>query len=451
MLTREENEFLTRIGAGTPMGDLLRQYWHPVLLKSELPDPDCPPLRVRLLGEDLVAFRDSSGGTGLLANNCPHRGASLFFGRNEEDGLRCVYHGWKFDVAGRCVDMPNEPPESNFKQKVRQRAYPFREWGGLIWAYLGPLDPPPPLPEFEFALLPEENVYISKRWQHCNWVQAYEGAIDSSHSAFLHSTVAAHRAVPQALPQLAELRRGGSAGNLYKARDRHPHFEAVETDYGVLIGARRDADQDHYYWRTYHFLMPHHAMNSPYGEDPSQNLHTYVPMDDENTMTWSYTWHPRRALTEEELTRMKTYPGSGRHVGLNGLLPATSQPDGAWRPRATRENDYERDYEAEKTLRFCGVPNQGMQDQAVQESMGAIYDRTGEHLGVSDTGIIMARRRLLQAARALRDQGATPPGVQKPEAYRVRGPGVLLPKTAPWVETIKHLMVARPGSNVDAV
>src|SRR5215813_7912375 len=147
MLSREENELVSRVGAGTPMGELMRQYWLPAVLSSELPAPDSDPVRVLLLGEQLIACRDSTGQVGLLQNNCPHRGASLFFGRNEESGLRCVYHGWKFDALGNCIDMPNEPAESDFKHKVSATAYPTRERGGIIWAYLGPRSEPPPLPD----------------------------------------------------------------------------------------------------------------------------------------------------------------------------------------------------------------------------------------------------------------------------------------------------------------
>ena len=165
MLSKTDNELLTRVGPGVAMGETLRQYWMPALLSTELPDADGAPLRLRLLGEDLVAFRDSSGRVGLVANNCPHRGASLFFGRNEEHGLRCVYHGWKFDLTGACLDMPNEPAESNFKSKVRLTSYPCRERNGLVWAYMGPLAQPPALPELEWNLVPENQYYMTKRVQ----------------------------------------------------------------------------------------------------------------------------------------------------------------------------------------------------------------------------------------------------------------------------------------------
>ena len=180
---------LTHVGANTPMGTMLRSYWQPVLLSSELPERDGPPVRVRLLGENLIAFRDSSGGVGLLGNHCPHRGASLFFGRNEQNGLRCAYHGWKFDRTGRCVDMPNESPESDFKHRIRHAAYPCDEQGGIIWAYMGPEGKAPPAPNFEWLQVPGSHRYITKHTQDCNWLQALEGDMDSSHVGFLHSTL----------------------------------------------------------------------------------------------------------------------------------------------------------------------------------------------------------------------------------------------------------------------
>src|SRR6266571_3457642 len=191
MLSKEDNDFLCRVGPGTPMGTLMRQYWIPAIRSDELPEPDGRPLRLRLLGENLIGWRSSSGSIGLVANNCPHRGASLFFGRNEEEGLRCVYHGWKFDVSGRCVDMPNEPPESNFKDKVRAVAYPCAERGGVIWTYMGPRGELPGLPELEGNLLPESQRSVTMRHEACNFAQAIEGGIDASHSGLLHSRLSA--------------------------------------------------------------------------------------------------------------------------------------------------------------------------------------------------------------------------------------------------------------------
>src|SRR5581483_3334931 len=249
MLSREDNALLALAGPGTPMGALMRRYWAPFLLSSELPEPDCPPVRTTLLGEKLVAFRDSSGQVGLLDEHCPHRGASLFFGRNEECGLRCVYHGWKFDLEGRCVDMPNEPPESNFKDKVRTTAYPCRERGGIVWAYLGPPEHVPALPEFEFLTVPDEQRYITKRIQECNWLQSLEGGLDSSHIGFLH--------------------RGNYSddlGDIYYG-DPAPKFFVVGRDYGQLVAARRNvAGGGQYNWRLTPWIVPWYMM-IPYPEE----------------------------------------------------------------------------------------------------------------------------------------------------------------------------------------
>jgi phthalate 4,5-dioxygenase oxygenase subunit len=432
VLTREENELLTQVGPGTPMGDLMRQYWLPALLSAELPRPDGRPVRLRLLGEDLVAFRDTAAKVGLLAEHCPHRDASLFLGRNEESGLRCVYHGWKFDVTGRCVDMPNEPPESSFKEKIRQTAYRCEERQGVIWTYMGPLSEPPGLPELEWTVLPEEQRYITKRYQECNYAQALEGDIDSSHVSFLHSS----------LNQNTEYR--GSArerGMSYMAKDRHPRFEAVDTDCGVLIGARRDAEEDTYYWRVTPFIMPFHVITPPYGDSPVHS-NGWVPIDDDNTMVWSVDYHPTRALTEQELAHL--HAGAIAHVPIDGFLPATFEAGSAWKPTANRRNNYLVDYEAQETTAFCGIKGFWCQDMAVVESMGRVRDRTREHLGTTDIGIIRVRRRLMAAAEALRKEGAPPPGLD-PATQRVRSTSVVLPRGVSFVEGARDALVAHPG------
>ena len=435
MLSRKDNELITRVGPGTPMGEVFRRFWLPALLDTELPEPDCPPIRVRVLGEDLVAFRDTNGQVGFLAENCPHRGASVFFGRNEQAGLRCVYHGWKFDTAGTCVDMPNEPSESNFKHKVKVTAYRTRERNGVIWAYLGDRETPPELPALEWNLVPSEQVYVSKRYSECNWAQGVEGGIDSSHSGFLHSPLSSHRVKDasehEENPELKTW--GGSRGLIYKAKDKHPHFEVVDTDYGVLVGARRAAEEDSWYWRITQFLMPYYSMIPSYGESPKISGHAWVPIDDVTTMAWTATWHPVRALTPDEVERMHT--GWNLHLGHDTLgTPIPGKPGSEWRPKATRENDYLIDWEAQRTKVFSGLPGTAMQDQALQETMGAIYDRWKERLGTSDTGIIQVRRRWIAATRELADAGVIPTGVDAPESYRVRSAGVVLPRNAQWVE-----------------
>ena len=186
MLRAEDNKFLTESGSGTAMGDLLRRFWLPVLLSEELPEADGPPKKIVVMGEELLAFRDSRGVVGVIDQYCPHRGANLWLGRNEECGIRCVYHGWKFDTDGRCVDMPTSYPDLNAKDLIRIKSYPVREWGDMIWAYMGPAETVPELPALEMALVPASHRYVSKKWQDCNWVQALEGSIDTAHFTFAH-------------------------------------------------------------------------------------------------------------------------------------------------------------------------------------------------------------------------------------------------------------------------
>jgi phthalate 4,5-dioxygenase len=248
MLSGEDNELLCRIGPGTPMGNLLRLYWIPALISSELPAADGPPIRVRLLGENLIAFRVTSGTVGLIQNHCPHRGASLFFGRNEEEGLRCVYHGWKYNVTGQCVDMPSEPEESNFKAKIRARAYPCVERNNIVWTYMGPREVPPPLPDIEPNLMATEEVVIQKALRECNWFQGLEGDIDTSHLGFLHlGTVKPENTKPGSF-------------DYYLVKDRAPRYEVVDTEFGTSYGCYRPAEPQTYYWRVAHFLFPFYTM-----------------------------------------------------------------------------------------------------------------------------------------------------------------------------------------------
>ena len=187
MLNAADNQLLTRTGSGEPLGALMRRFWIPVLLSEELPEADCPPIRVKLLGERLVAFRDTSGKVGFIDEFCAHRGVSLWFGRNEEHGLRCPYHGWKFDVNGQCMEVPSEPAESGYCNKIKLTSYPCVEKAGIIWTYMGPKDKQPEFPAFEWLDLPDSQRLVAKRWQECNWLQAMEGGIDSSHVSWLHS------------------------------------------------------------------------------------------------------------------------------------------------------------------------------------------------------------------------------------------------------------------------
>ncbi len=410
MLTAEENELLTRTGPGTPMGKLLRRYWVPALLSEELSEADGAPVRARLLGEDLLAFRDSDDRLGLVEVHCPHRGASLFFGRNEERGLRCVYHGWKYDVDGRCVDMPNEPPESSFKEKIRLRSYPCRERGGLIWAYMGPESEAPPFPEFEFLLVPENQRCVSKRLQECNYLQALEGGIDLAHISILHRN----------------LNLGGDKqGQQLSFRDPSPRFEVIDADHGLMVAARRNADDASYYWRINQWIMPWYTMFPPL-VDEGIGGHAFVPIDDENCWVYNMTWDPNGPLG---------VVGDGIY---GDLIPGT------YRSCANLANDFLVDRDAQRTISYTGIPGFAAQDSAVQESMGPICDRTNERIGPSDVPLVYLRRRLKNALDAL-DAGRPLPGLD-PSSQHVRPVALVLPREIGFQDGARDALVARAGA-----
>lgn len=431
MLTSQENEFLTRVGLGTPMGDLMRRYWMPVVLSSEL-EPGGRVKRVKLLGESLIAFRLRNGTVGLLGEFCSHRRASLYFGRNEEAGLRCVYHGWKYSPNGQCVEMPNVVPEHNFQEKVRHPAYPCAERGGVIWTYMSPDDPPPGLPELEWTGLPEGQRLVTKFYQECNYLQALEGGIDPSHISFLHGVIDARDEAMQ-----RELDQAAAGFTLAAQLARAPHQEVMDTDYGILLGARRDTNEGQYYWRITQFHMPFYTMppTDP-TSDPLLHSHIYVPVDDGNLVNWCISWHPSRALSDDELAAMQ----SGRSIHLTTYAPATSEPYGDIRPLASPDNDYLMDWQAHRTQKFFGVPGVGAQDKAITESQQPIVDRTQERLSSADIGIIRMRKCLSEAAAALRDRGTPPPGTT-PASFRIRPASVILPKDTPWGEGAKPQLV----------
>ena len=421
MLRNEQNELLTRTGPDTPFGNMFRCYWIPALLAGELPANDCPPVRVKLLSERLIAFRDTEGRYGLMDEFCAHRGVSLWFGRNEECGLRCSYHGWKYDVTGQCMDMPNEPEHSAFAKKVKLKSYPLVERGGVLWTYMGPPEQQPPLPEYEFAMVPAAQSYTSKRLQECNWLQAMEGGIDSSHVSFLH------RGDINTDPLFK-----GARGNQYNLGDLRPVFEVVESAGGLFIGARRNAENGHYYWRITQWVMPSYTIIPPRGTH-SVHGHFWIPIDDENCWAWSFDYHPTRALTEAELTAMRA--GKGIHAKV----------DSQYRPIANKDNDYLMDRAAQKRGdSFSGIEGIAIQDGSLQESMGPIIDRTKENLVSTDNGIIMARYRLMRAAKELAEKGTVPPGVDVAH-QRVRSAAVILPPDRPFKDAAKEELTVRAG------
>ncbi|MDE3074494.1 MAG: Rieske 2Fe-2S domain-containing protein [Chloroflexota bacterium] len=397
MLTPEENELLCRTGAGTPMGELFRRFWLPALLPSELPHPDSDPVRFRLLGEDLVAFRDTNGKVGFLAENCPHRGASLFFGRNEECGLRCVYHGWKFDLDGHCVDMPNEPAESSFKHKIRATAYPAEERGGFVWVYMGPSDKRPPFPSYQWLTQPNADQYVASKWvQESNYAQGLEGNIDSAHVGILHRTLD-HPVF--------------KSGRLQSAQDI---TVAKETDFGFVYGARRPMPDGTYYWRVTTYAMP--TFTQIASQSRAGGGLFVLPMDDEHS--WWFTINP-------PIRRESDGPAGERDAAFVGLLSGTSIADpatlglipGTFRRVRNKDNDYLIDRQMQRTFNYTGLPGNRAQDQAVTESMGPICDRSTEHLGTTDTAIILMRRYLMRLARELQ-KGQEPPMLAHPDRFR---------------------------------
>ena len=426
MLSREENRVLTQTGPGTPCGEYFRRYWLPVLLPTEVPFPDCPPVRVRLLGEDLVAFRDTQGRVGLMDEYCPHRLASLFWGRNEECGLRCVYHGWKFDVNGACLDMPNEPPEYGFQNKIRIQAYPTREYGGLIWAYLGPPSKMPELPKLEWARVPDSHRYVSKRFQETNYLQAVEGGIDSSHSNFLHATVDAFRVTDS---YVTKVRNSNNLRAKYHMLDRAPRFTVKKTDYGLLIAVRRNAEEDTYYWRLTQFLLPSHTM-IPYQKGNSIHGHCWVPRDDQTCWVWTISWNPEQPLSQEDLDA----------IASETFVHSKVDP-ASFRPLRNKDNNYGIDRNLQRTTTMTGIHGFAAQDQALQESIGPEVDRTREHLGTSDTAIIATRRLLLQEIRAL-EEGQEPKAAHHGDVYWVRSCSLLLDRDVELDEGARELMKA---------
>jgi phenylpropionate dioxygenase-like ring-hydroxylating dioxygenase large terminal subunit len=427
MLSKADTETLSRIGPGTLMGDLMRQYWHPVLYGWEI-ERDGAPLRVRVLGEDLVAFRDSDGRPSFVAENCPHRGASLFFGRNEEQGLRCVYHGWKFDTSGACVDMPNEPPESNFKHKVRVTAYRAEDHGDVVWIYMGTRQANPPgLPQLEWATVPaEQRKHLFKGIYHANWAQVFEGEVDTSHVYFLHSRVR-----PEDPPQYG----------LYHP-DRSPKLDILETDLGLMYGARRMEPDGTIYWRTTQILFPGMAL-FPGQADGTGNIHMYTPVDDTHTLHWGVHWHPTRVMPGDRALHQEV-SNVPDHQGLGPMrTDMTGQPFSNWWPVAGPDNDFMVDRETQKTASFTGVPTIRIQDGAMFWSMGPIMNRTKEHLGTADAAVIRARRRFIKMARDLREQGTVPAGVDAPELWKQRSCQTWLDAETNWKETLADWHAAR--------
>ena len=370
MLTKEENDLLTRTGAGTPMGDVLRRYWIPALMADEI-ESDGPPVRVKLLGEELVAFRDTNGEVGLLDEFCTHRGASLFYARNEDCGLRCIYHGWKYDVRGTVLETPNEVGVRAYEGRLKLNAYPTREACGVVWAYMGPPDREPAFPEFPWNV--KAHVHAKKVYLECNYLQSIEGGVDSSHVSFLH--------------------RSGITANHGEIimRDLSPRLELQDMPYGFRYGALRQAGDGQQYVRITPFIMPWYTI-VPFQKEQTQAAHAWVPIDDEHcwTFTFNFTFEDG-PLPPEKWTHPYEF-------------------DGRFTKARTRANNHLQDRAAMKVDSWCGIPLIPDQDAGIQEGMKPILDRSKEHLGRADLAVVHMRATMLESIKAVQ-RGGDPVGI----------------------------------------
>ncbi len=416
MFSREENDLLTRVDAAAPMGKLFRHYWIPALLSEEIAEPDCPPVRVRLLGEDLVAFRDSQGRAGLLAEPCSHRGTSLYYGRKEAGGIRCIYHGWKYDIEGTVLETPAEPGDSDFRKKIRHLAYPCREAGGIVLSYMGPEGKMPLFADYDWVKLPLTNTRVVKSLLECNYLQGIEGDFDSSHVTFLH--------------------RNDMRDTEALNRDGAPQLEVEESDFGMTSISSRNAGEKQYV-RTSLFIWPAFSITpggatEGFKETESRGFRFWVPIDD--THTWFYILSMRKTpYTEEEKKQFRSWV------------------DKDYRRVRNARNDYLQNRSLQKTDSFSGIEAVSVaeQDACATESMGAVYDRTKEHLGASDKTIIALRRLFLKAVREIHEGKEPPHLVRDPAANDfsdLRSSKGLLPAGASWRKLLKGEKEKNGGS-----
>jgi phthalate 4,5-dioxygenase len=422
MLSKEENDALCRVGPGTLMGNLLRRYWTPALLAEEVPSPGSSPVRVRLLGEDLVAYRDTTGRVGLVQENCPHRGASLYFGRNEDCAIRCPYHGWAFDADGNCTDMPSEPRP--FNDRIKITAYPTHESGGVVWTYMGPKESITPFRDFGTDELTETQIVATKQRSPCNWIQAMEGNIDTAHISHLHQ----FNGIDD-IPDDGSDRPGYPSNSMswkFWRHDRAPRLEVEDTWYGYRYAGIRTTPKGHTHVRVTAYAIPYSTVVASV---PFSTRHgMFVPIDDENC--WRYLVFTQPASNPHH------YGGANLFDAAPFSTPFSGPLDGEL-PRAySAGNDYQidRELQADPTSRgtFSGISDFVSQDLMVTESMGPIQDRTNEHLGSTDLSINRMRTVLLNAARGLA-RGEAPPAVEAGLDYKaIRGAEKILEPGEDW-------------------
>lgn len=381
MITAEENELLCRVEGDAPMGQLMRRHWTPVCLSEEVAEPDCDPVRARIYGEDLVVFRDSDGRVGILEEACPHRGPSLALGRNEDGGLRCLYHGWKFDVEGNVLEMVSEPASSGLKDKVKHKSYPVVEWGGMVWSYFGPPETQPEFQPPRWAPNEDVRVSIAKVVLPANWAQILEGAIDSAHSSSLHSS--------DMVPARVEGARATESNWLRPSTDKAPRLQVEHSGFGFRYAALRrpivKANENEYV-RTTVFVAPFTVLIPPNNLYNVANVN--VPRDDTSTAFYFIAWgHP--AQTPEVETWRKFL---GQTVGVD--------LDPLYRPKRTLENNFWQDRQAMRAGNFTGIKGFPNQDVAMWVTMGPMVDRSRDKLGASDLAVVEFRKQMVAAAQS---------------------------------------------------
>ena len=406
MLSATDNAYLNTSEPNTPMGNYLRCHWHPVALSEEVAKPDCAPIRLKVMGEDLLLFRDSKGNTGLIEPFCAHRGADLFFGRNEECGIRCIYHGWKYDIHGNCIDMPNVPKDAAYHGKIKIKAYPTQEFADMVWAYMGPPDIQPfEVPQLEAGLVPPSPRYVTKRLVECNWTHSMEGALDTAHFSFLHMPAPAFRKDDSSNIAADESRIR------WLRNDPAPRFKIIDHEVGFLIGGARNADPGDHYWRLTQYMLPTHSITPSAMPNETYYGYSWVPIDDHSCWMYVYAWHPDQAISNEE-----------RKKYIKGGYGQFAELGPGYVPLRNRSNSYLMSREEQKTISFTGIRGIAEQDQMAQESQGYMIDRTKENLSPTDVGIIRFRKLLLQEAKAFA-AGKNPDSPNKAKDYCVRGGG----------------------------
>ena len=406
MLSATDNAYLNTSEPNTPMGNYLRCHWHPVALSEEVAKPDCAPIRLKVMGEDLLLFRDSKGNTGLIEPFCAHRGADLFFGRNEECGIRCIYHGWKYDIHGNCIDMPNVPKDAAYHGKIKIKAYPTQEFADMVWAYMGPPDIQPfEVPQLEAGLVPPSHRYVTKRLVECNWTHSMEGALDTAHFSFLHMPAPAFRKDDSSNIAADESRIR------WLRNDPAPRFKIIDHEVGFLIGGARNADPGDHYWRLTQYMLPTHSITPSAMPNETYYGYSWVPIDDHSCWMYVYAWHPDQAISDEE-----------RKKYIKGGYGQFAELGPGYVPLRNRSNSYLMSRDEQKNISFTGIRGIAEQDQMAQESQGYMIDRTKENLSPTDVGIIRFRKLLLQEAKAFA-AGKKPDSPNKAKDYCVRGGG----------------------------